>query len=121
MRSRSGTWRKCWNQQAAGGVLTAKQAPHRPADPRHRVAGAPSRRSVCAPGRVFPCPADRKRIVMNASVSVRRIALMAVLAVLVLSGLARPLRAAANASFTFAGTVTFVEAIPAYHVFAWEG
>src|SRR5262249_61521610 len=42
-------WFRWWREKAAGGVLTAKQAPHRPADPRHRVAGAPSRRSVCAP------------------------------------------------------------------------
>ena len=58
---------------------------------------------------------------MNVSVSARRIALMAALAVLVLMGLARPLPAADDAPFTYAGTVEFVENVNKYHVFAWEG
>ncbi|HKB42636.1 MAG TPA: hypothetical protein VKD72_39775 [Gemmataceae bacterium] len=58
---------------------------------------------------------------MTVSVSVRRIALMMAMAVLVLIGLANPLPAADDARFTFAGTVKFVENVPKYHVFAWEG
>src|SRR5207237_376232 len=38
-------------------------SPRRPADPRHRVAGAPSRRSVRAPATVsFQSNADRRRL-----------------------------------------------------------
>lgn len=58
---------------------------------------------------------------MNVSVSVRRTALMAALAVLVLMGLARPLPAADDAPFAFAGVVEFVKNVNKYHVFAWEG
>jgi hypothetical protein len=57
---------------------------------------------------------------MNIPVSVRRTALMAALAVLFLSRLAGPLQAA-DAPFTFAGNVKFVESVKQFHVFAWEG
>lgn len=58
---------------------------------------------------------------MNGSVSVRRFALVAVLAVLVLTGLARPLPAANDAPFKYAGTVEFVGQDRQYLVFAHEG
>ena len=57
---------------------------------------------------------------MNASGSVRRTALPAALAALVLCGLAGPLQAA-DAPFNFTGTVRFVDSAKQFHVFAWEG
>lgn len=58
---------------------------------------------------------------MYVSVSVRRMALVTALAVLILSGLANPLQAAGDHSFTFTGDVRFVERERDFNVFAWEG